>query len=350
MNHAAIPAAQSTQRAMIPKSLPGWQQAIREAVSDPCELLALLKLEPADVGLAEAALQQFPMRIPRDYIRRMQVGNPHDPLLLQVLPAAAEDRPAVGFGADPVGDLDSSRGGGLLHKYPGRALLITTGACAIHCRYCFRRAFPYAEHHAGRHQWREALELIAQDPSIEEVILSGGDPLSLTDAKLSHLASALDAIPQLKRLRIHTRQPIVLPERVDDALINWLSAGRLQRIMVVHANHPNEINESVQSALVRLRENGVTLFNQSVLLKNINDDPKILADLCQAVFSCGVVPYYLHQLDRVQGAAHFEVSDTIAIQLHDELRAMLPGYLLPELVREIPGQASKTPLIRGLTT
>jgi len=325
-----------------PRENTAWQQALASAIRDPHELLAALDLPDSMLPAARAAAERFGLCVPRGYLERMERGNPHDPLLLQVLPGAAElvDTPA--FAGDPVGDLQAMTRPGLLHKYHGRVLLVTTAACAVHCRYCFRRDFPYAQANAGAASWRQALDYIGADPSISEVILSGGDPLSLSDRRLSALAEALAAIAHVRRLRIHTRQPIVLPERVDAALLAWLRASPLQTVVVVHANHPREIDARVAAALDRLRGAGLTLFNQAVLLRGVNDDADTLAALSEALFDSGVVPYYLHLLDRVRGAAHFEVEESRARELVDALRNRLPGYLVPRLVREQPGRPAKT--------
>ncbi|MDB5987006.1 MAG: beta-lysylation protein EpmB, partial [Nevskia sp.] len=232
--------------------------------------------------------------------------------------------------------------GGLIHKYQGRALVIATGACAVHCRYCFRRHFPYSDAIAARSQWRETLSTLAADPSIEEAILSGGDPLALSDDKLAAFAAALQQIPHIRRLRLHTRVPVVLPERVDAALCGWLSGMHLQKVIVLHINHPNEIDAEVGAALARLRATGATLLNQAVLLKGVNDDPDTLVELSEKSFAHGVLPYYLHVLDRVQGAGHFEVDEPTAGQLMRAASARLPGYLLPRLVREVAGAPAKT--------
>ena len=334
---------------MIPQPVPAcqtndWRKALSQAVRDPAELLQLLALPPELLPAAQQAAARFPLRVPRSYVARMQKGNPADPLLRQVLPLGEELVAADGFTEDPVGDLDAMAIPGLLHKYAGRVLLITTAACGVHCRYCFRRHFPYNEANAASLDWQPALDYIAADPSIREVILSGGDPLSLSDQRLTQLVAQLAAIPHLQRLRLHTRQVIVLPERVDAALLNWLADCRLQTVMVVHANHANEINQEVTAALLRLKEIGVTLLNQAVLLKGVNDEVQVLAALSERLFAAQVLPYYLHQLDRVQGAGHFEVSDTQALKLVHELRERLPGYLVPRLVREQAGKLAKIPL------
>jgi EF-P beta-lysylation protein EpmB len=261
-----------------------------------------------------------------------------------VLPQAAELGDVPGFTRDAVGDLASRAAHGVLHKYEGRALFVATGSCAVNCRYCFRRHFPYAEETAAAGRWHEALDLVAEDASIREVILSGGDPLSLSTAKLAELTDRLATIAHVKRLRIHTRLPVVLPERVDGVLETWLRRLPMQRVVVLHVNHPNELDDAVAEACVRIARTGATLLNQSVLLRGINDDAQTLQALSERLFTCGVLPYYLHQLDRVAGVAHFEVDDPRARTLMDALRARLPGYLVPRLVREVAGAPSKTPL------
>jgi L-lysine 2,3-aminomutase len=332
------------QRNFASGQRPRWQQALAEAINDPAELLALLGL-PDDMLAAHYGFSaQFPLRVPRAYAARMRKGDPTDPLLLQVLPAAAEIAATAGFSADPVGDLQAMPFPGVLHKYRGRVLLIATGACGIHCRYCFRRHFPYADANPASGAWHQALDYIAKDTSITEVILSGGDPLVLADHRLADLAARLAAIPHLKRLRLHTRLPVVLPERIDAALLAWLGDSPLQKVMVIHANHPNEIGPDTQQAMRALRECGITVLNQSVLLRGINDDAAVLTALSESLFMAGVLPYYLHLLDKVQGAAHFEVSETTAVTLMAALQSHLPGYLVPRLVREIPGAPAKTPI------
>ncbi|GAB2584453.1 EF-P beta-lysylation protein EpmB [Dyella jejuensis] len=265
-------------------------------------------------------------------------------MLLQVLPRWAEREQAPGFVIDAVGDLAAREAQGVLHKYHGRALLIASGSCAINCRYCFRRHFPYGEEMAAAGQWRQALEHVRQDPSINELILSGGDPLALATAKLEELGRGLADLPHVVRLRIHTRLPVVLPERIDASFVDWLGSLPMQKVVVLHANHANEFDHTVDAACARLREAGATLLNQAVLLRGVNDDADTLAALSERMFMAGVLPYYLHQLDRVQGAAHFEVSDAHARALLDTLRARLPGYLVPRLVREMGGDPSKRPL------
>ena len=321
-----------------------WQQALREAVRDPRELLDLLGLDRLAPRLSDEAMVQFPLRVPRGFVARMRRGDPSDPLLRQVLPLDDEMRPMPGFGLDAVGDGAAKTAPGVIQKYRGRALLVATGSCAIHCRYCFRRHFPYAEETAARDGWRDAVDLIRRDASIEEVLLSGGDPLSLSNGKLAELTGALADIPHLRRLRIHSRLPIVVPERVDDGLMGWLSTLPWPVTLVVHANHANEFDGTVDAALGRLRAAGVHLLNQAVLLRGVNDSVDALAALSERGFAAGVLPYYLHQLDRVAGVAHFEVDDAHARALHAGLAARLSGYLVPRLVREIPGDTGKRPL------
>jgi len=322
---------------------PDWRTLWREAVTEPLQLLALLGLDHL-AGRLPAEHAGFAVRVPRGFVARMRHGDPHDPLLLQVLPQLAELDQVPGYGVDAVGDMDARSAQGVLHKYQGRALLIASGSCAINCRYCFRRHFPYGDEMAAAGQWRKALEHVRQDSSISELILSGGDPLSLATAKLEELSRGLADIPHVTRLRIHTRLPVVLPERVDEAFGRWLDELPLQKVVVLHANHANEFDASVDAACGRLREAGATVLNQSVLLRGINDDADSLTALSERLFAAGVLPYYLHQLDRVQGAAHFEVDDQRALELVDAIRQRLPGYLVPKLVREVGGEASKRPL------
>jgi EF-P beta-lysylation protein EpmB len=334
---------------MIPTSLasrqpPAWQQALQDAVSDPAELLELLGLGPEWLEPARAAARRFPLRVPRAFVNRMRRGDPQDPLLLQVLPLGVELDEVPGYVADPVGDLAAKAGPGLLHKYQGRALLVTTGACAVHCRYCFRRHFPYDEENASRAAFAPALDAIRADTTIGEVILSGGDPLTLNDRRLALLWEGLAAIPHVRRVRMHTRLPVVLPERIDRAFLRAWSAVPLQKVVVVHANHANEIDGAVCAAIAGLRAAGTNVLNQTVLLRGINDRVAELAALSEALFDAGALPYYLHLLDRVAGAAHFDTPVAAAQRLVADLAAHLPGYLVPRLVREEPGAPAKTVL------
>jgi EF-P beta-lysylation protein EpmB len=321
-----------------------WQQLWREAITDPHELLQLLGLGHVAGQLLPCADTGFALRVPRGFVARMRRGDARDPLLLQVLPQAAELGEVPDFIRDAVGDLNSRVGPGVLHKYAGRALLIATGSCAVNCRYCFRRHFPYAGDTAAAERWQPALAHIRADTSIEEVILSGGDPLALATPKLVELTDALRTIAHVQRLRIHTRLPVVLPERVDEELLGWLGDLPWPVALVLHINHANEIDASVAAACGRLREAGVTLLNQSVLLHGVNDNVDALCDLSNRLFAAGVLPYYLHQLDRVAGAAHFAVADDRAYALVEGLRERVSGYLVPRLVREVAGERSKTPL------
>ncbi len=323
-----------------PDARSDWRQSLREAITDPRELLALLGLQELADRLPDGDAG-FAFKVPRGFAARMRKGDPRDPLLLQVLPQPAELERVAGFDDDAVGDLDAVVAHGMLHKYRGRALLIAAGSCAVNCRYCFRRHFPYAGEIAAAGGWREAIARARADASIRELILSGGDPLVLSTQKLTDLTDALRGLQHVIRLRIHSRLPVVLPERIDEAFCAWLAALPLQRVVVLHANHPNELDASVGAACARLRAAGATLLNQSVLLHGINDDADVLAELSERLFALGVLPYYLHQLDRVHGTAHFEVPDARAEALLGTLRARLPGYLVPRLVREVPGEASK---------
>jgi len=318
-----------------------WQTALANAFREPAELLHYLNLPESLLNGAVAASKSFALRVPRGYCQRIEKGNPNDPLLRQVLPLDAELIHDQAFTLDPVGDLEAMEAPSLLHKYHGRVLIITTPACAVHCRYCFRRHFPYQENRAEQN-WQETVEYIRSHSDIHEVILSGGDPLSLTESRLQNLTDKLINIPHIKTLRFHTRQPIVLPERVNLELLNWLDSLPWKIVMVLHCNHANEIDSSVAYALNQLQQNHVTLLNQSVLLAGVNDDTEVLINLSKKLFEHGVLPYYLHRLDKVQGAAHFYVDRAKASQLINEVRQHLPGYLVPKLVKEKAGEKSKT--------
>lgn len=320
-----------------------WRSQIRHAVRTPGDLLGRLDLPvDADTG---ATMPPFPMMVPMAFVQRMRPGDRADPLLRQVLPDADETRPADGFVADPVGDMGSRQAPGVLHKYAGRVLLITTGACAIHCRYCFRQDFPYSAERAAGRRWQQALDYLKTAEGVEEIILSGGDPLMLPTRQLENLTRALVGVSGLKRIRLHTRMPIVLPDRVTEGLTHWIRHLPWQVVVVVHANHAAEFDDTVDQALVRLRNSGAHVLNQAVLLAGINDRADWLADLMQRGFEAGALPYYLHQLDRVRGAQRFEVPVETARALVDELRRRLPGYLVPRLVREEAGMPYKTPLL-----
>lgn len=321
---------------------PLWQQLLSQGIRSSDELLALLEIDPAELNTLPPG-GDFPLRVPLGFARRMTRGDRHDPLLLQVLPTVAESVQTAGYNLDPLGELGAMPVPGLLHKYRGRALLTVTGACAIHCRYCFRRHFPYSDANPANGNLQDSLAYLRQQTDIGEIILSGGDPLALSDARLQSLTEQLAAVPQLHTLRIHTRLPVVLPERVDSGLLAWIGRQSLQVVIVVHCNHPNEIDSSVTTALRQLRSTAATVLNQSVLLRGVNDDAATLIRLSEVLFAAGVLPYYLHLLDKVQGAAHFAVSPDTARDLLATVRATLPGYLVPRLVSDIPGQRSKTP-------
>jgi len=320
-----------------------WQHQLADSITQPTELLKALDLPSELLKPAEEAKALFPLRVTRSYLQRMEKANPSDPLLLQVLPQLAETLPQPAqYGCDPLNEMEAMPVPGLLHKYHGRLLLICTEACAIHCRYCFRREFPYRDSQAGRDHWADCMDYIRNDTSIEEVILSGGDPLTLSNQKLADLVGKIETIPQVTTLRIHTRLPIVLPARIDTAFLTWIKQTRLKIVLVVHSNHPHEIDAEVGEALTRLYQAEVLLLNQTVLLKNINDNTEILSRLNKVLFTWQVVPYYLHLMDKVIGAAHFEIPRQNALEIYDRLSSISPGYLLPRLVTEIPGLDSKT--------
>lgn len=328
-----------------PPRYASWQAAVRDAIRDPAELCRVLGLPDeiaAEARRAVAASPGFSLFAPRGFVARMRPADLADPLLRQVLPLVDELDDVPGFVADPVGDADALRQPGLLHKYEGRVLLVTTGVCAIHCRYCFRRHFPYSAGPRSLADWRPALDEIAGDPSVHEVILSGGDPLMIVDHVLADLVEELSAIPHLRRLRIHTRLPIVIPERVTSELIDLLRDTPLASIVVVHANHANELDDPVIAALARLSDAGIPLLNQAVLLRGVNDTTSAQRALCERLVDHRVLPYYLHQLDRVAGAAHFEVPAETGRQIIAELRECLPGYAVPRFVSERPAELGKT--------
>ena len=322
-----------------------WQKSLADAVRDPAELLKALKLPDSLLPAAQKAAKVFPLRVPHSFLAQITPGDETDPLLLQVLPLHLEliEQPE-GFSEDPVGDLEAMPIPGLLHKYQGRVLLITTAACAIHCRYCFRRHYPYQDAHNRPEYWQPALDYIKSDQSIEEVILSGGDPLSLSNERLASLFGQLGDIPHLKRLRIHSRYPVVLPHRIDKGLLALLASTHLQTIIVIHCNHAQELSYEVRESFKLLTTGGCRLLNQAVLLKGINDSADTLKALSEGLFAAGVLPYYLHQLDKVSGAAHFAVDPKQAIEIEKKLRQLLPGYLVPKLVTEQAGMPSKLPL------
>lgn len=339
---------------MIPRTVATWQsQTWQEQLIDlirrPEELCEALELDFGEfkarhmAGMA-AAQQSFELRVPRSFVQRMAKGDLLDPLLLQVLPQGREMLDRAGFSADPLAESDAKQVPGIIQKYHGRVLLLISSACAIHCRYCFRRHFPYGDHRRSRSEWQEALEAIAADPSIKEVIFSGGDPLSATNNQLARFSQQISQIPHVKTLRVHTRMPIVIPDRIDAECLAWLKQDRMKVVMVLHSNHPNEIDQQVGGAIRRMRDLGVVLFNQAVLLRGINDEVETLTALSERLFDWGVLPYYLHLMDKVAGAQHFDLPESEAIALHTALKGRLPGYLAPKLAKEVPGASAKVVL------
>lgn len=321
-----------------------WQTELSAFLPSPPDLRESLGLEVAQLPDSPAAAEQFPLRLTRDWLARIRAGDSADPLLRQIWPAPEELDSPADYTSDPVGDHAARVLPGVLQKYRGRALLVTSGACAIHCRYCFRRAYPYSDAQLSQAREQAALTWIAEAQELEEVILSGGDPLMLGDRRLGSLMVRLAAIPHLRRLRIHTRLPVVLPARITTALTELLGSLRPRVVVVIHANHPREIDPAVGTALTRLGEAGIILLNQAVLLRGVNDKAGILSALSETLFDHGVLPYYLHLLDKARGTAHFEVPEDEARDLLANLRARLPGYLVPRLVREVAGEPCKTPL------
>ncbi|WP_083608106.1 EF-P beta-lysylation protein EpmB [Teredinibacter haidensis] len=322
-----------------------WQDELANLVCEPEQLLDALQLDAASLPEMKKAAELFPLRVPRSYLARIKKGDLNDPLLRQVLPLGMETLATEGYTIDPLGEKQSNPAPGLVHKYRGRVLLIAAPQCAIHCRYCFRRHFDYNANTPSREKWQEAFQYIMDDPSIEEVILSGGDPLALSDRQLGWLYKKISQIPHITRIRIHTRLPIVVPSRITTELLNILRQSPLPTVMVTHCNHPQEIDVHVQQMFKQLKGVTVTILNQAVLLKSINDNAPIQATLSKRLFSCGVMPYYLHLLDKVSGAAHFNVEEGAAKRIYNELLATLPGYLVPKLVREAAGAKSKTPVL-----
>ena len=322
-----------------------WQSQLTSAITSPKQLLTMLKLDTSLLPAAFEASQNFKLKAPLSYVKRIKQGDINDPLLKQILPIDAECLEVEGYGKDPLQEWSQNPTDGVIHKYQGRLLLIVSGACAINCRFCFRRHFPYEDNRLSRDSLQKAIDYIAEDTSISEVIFSGGDPLANSDKKLSAIISQLNMIPHLDTLRVHTRLPIMIPERVTDELITLLSTQRLKPVVVLHCNHSNEINEEVQRAIQKMAQAGITLLNQTVLLKGINDSADSLLALNKKLFHASVLPYYLHLLDPVQGAAHFDVKEPKAIEIMQQLSAKSPGYLVPKLVREIAGEPNKTRIL-----
>ncbi|TEW43852.1 EF-P beta-lysylation protein EpmB [Psychromonas algicola] len=326
--------------------LPTWQKELANAVKNPLQLLEILEIEHQNDLISQLARKQFPMLVPLPFVKKMQKGNINDPLLQQVLPIVDEELVVKGYTRDPLIEQNNQQQG-LLHKYKSRVLLILKSGCAVNCRYCFRRHFPYAENNINKSQLQEIISYIEQHPDVNEVILSGGDPLMSKDKQLFELIDRLEALPQLTRLRFHTRLPVVIPSRITQALVNRLQQSRFNVVMVLHINHAQEVDADFAAAMKRCHQAGIQLLNQAVLLKGVNDNETALITLSEALFSVNILPYYLFLLDKVEGAAHFDISEQHAQQLHKKMQAALPGYLVPRLSREIAGQQSKT-LIHSL--
>ena len=343
-----------TENTVIPiAEVKSWQQLLSDSTLTLTELLQKLNISTADFatsidGDPDINPQDFPIRAPAPFIDRMVKGDINDPLLRQVLPLVKEHELTPGYTADPLHEADFNNTPGLIHKYRSRALLIVTKACAIHCRYCFRRHFPYEDNQPSRAMWTKALDYLQQHPEINEVIYSGGDPLASSNAQLNWLNQRIAAIPHIKTLRIHSRLPVVLPQRIDSGLLEILQQWPGKKVVVIHSNHANELDESVKTAIDQLKAVDVTVLNQTVLLKGINDSASALVKLSERLFEIGVLPYYLHLLDTVTGAAHFAISDTEAKAIMGEVTARLPGYLVPRLVREEADKSSKTPILPTL--
>lgn len=336
-----MPSVAQTEKFFPPM---GWGEVLAQSLRSSDELLAALELKLADFPDGLSIAKQFPLLVPRPFMERMVKGDPRDPLLLQVLPLEAEDQLQPGFTVDPLGEQMTNVETGVIHKYHGRVLLLAASGCAINCRYCFRRHFPYSENRLGRSQWQSALNYIVQDSSITEVILSGGDPLMLQDERLAELVESIAEIAHVQRLRVHSRLPVVIAERLTDQLTDILTRTRLRSTLVLHVNHPNELTPEHAQRLAVMCQAGVTLLNQTVLLKGVNNSAEVLIELSEQLFNHHLLPYYLHVLDRVQGAQHFDVSSAEAYALYQQMLAKLPGYLVPKLVREEAGQPHKMPL------
>lgn len=334
---------------MIPRTIAtwqskSWQQELSELIRDPETLFDLLKLPNSELRAAKQVHKLFPVRTTQSYVSRIKPGDLNDPLLRQILPIGQETLSQTGFTNDPLEEEAQSPVPGLIHKYQGRVLIVAATQCAINCRYCFRRHFDYTAHRNDQSVWKNIVEYVSNDSSINEVIFSGGDPLTMSDKQLTTQIRDLEQISHLTRVRIHSRLPIVAPSRITDELLNVLKNSRLNAVLVVHCNHAQEIDEEVKQALLSVKNNGITLLNQSVLLKGVNDDASTLAQLSESLFDAGALPYYLHTLDKVAGAAHFLIEEHEALSIHNALLATLPGFLVPKLVKELPHSPSKTPV------
>ncbi len=326
-------------------NLLSWQQAMRDCVRDLDTLCSLLQLDRQQLPPLDDVSSAFPLRVPRSYIAAMRVGDPNDPLLRQVLPLQAEQQVMPGYGHDPLEEAAARPVPGVLHKYRSRVLVMPTGACAVHCRYCFRRHFPYQSHGLLAQHWPKILQYIRSQAAVNEVIFSGGDPLLLPDDKLAAYCHDLTEISTIRRLRFHTRIPIVLPERITPELAATFAAAQRPVIMMLHCNHAQALTPRVEAALHLLQSAGVRLYNQAVLLAGVNDSVAAQVDLSERLFECGVQPYYVHALDPVAGTAHFDINTNQAQSLMQAVREALPGWLMPTFVREVPGEMSKTPIV-----
>lgn len=319
-----------------------WLNILKNAISDPKVLLKTLNLPEQDFEQSLNARKLFALRVPQPFVDKMEKGNPQDPLFLQVMCSDLEFVQAEGFSTDPLEEQNANAVPNILHKYQNRLLFMVKGGCAVNCRYCFRRHFPYDENPGNKKSWQQAVDYIAAHPEIEEVIFSGGDPLMAKDNELEWLIKRLENLPHLQRLRIHTRLPVVIPQRITDEFCALLAESRLQSVIVTHINHPNEIDAVFYTAMQKLKAAQVTLLNQSVLLKGINDNAQTLKVLSDKLFQTGILPYYLHLLDKVQGASHFLIEDEQAMRIYKTLQSLTSGYLVPKLAREIAGEPNKT--------
>lgn len=330
---------------MIPiktQNTTSWSQHLTQAITSLDDLIKSLGLSKDLITQGQDAQHSFKLLVPRPYLSRMEYGNPNDPLLLQILPNALETKSVIGYTKDPLEEADHNPQKAIVHKYKRRLLVITTGTCAVNCRYCFRRHFPYGDNQLAQAEWQSVINYLTAHPDVNEVILSGGDPLMMKDALLADKVRQIEALPQIKRLRIHSRLPVVIPARVCDDMFDWINKSRLDIIMVWHINHANEMDAELAQAAFKLKQAGVTLLNQGVLLKGINDSVEAQVNLSEAVFDAGILPYYMFTLDPVEGAAHFDITVEEAQKLMGKVAAELPGYLVPKLAKEIPGKTSKT--------
>jgi len=321
-----------------------WKDILASAAKTRADLLSRAGIKDDEALPIIQGEKQFPVLVPQPFIDKMEMGNPDDPLLLQVLSQASEDIQQEGFIADPLAEKNSNHQRGIIHKYHSRALVLLTGGCAVNCRYCFRRHFPYQENRLGKQHWQEVLEYLNKNTSLSEVILSGGDPLLLDDHLLENYINQLEAIPHITKLRIHTRLPVVIPQRITEKFVKLLNDSRFACSIVFHINHPNEIDSLFEKQIEPLQRSKTVLLNQSVLLKGINDSSEILCNLSEKLFTAGIIPYYLHLLDKVSGAAHFDMSKEAALIIYKEMHLKLSGYLVPKLTREEPGKGCKTPI------